>query len=157
MKSNFNLTVPNSKFYLVKSFVGSITKNGKKTKSIRIFNHFLFNIRLKFEGNPLDILDFIIDSVRPKVFLLPKKIAGSTVRIPAPITVNRSYSMAVKWFLNSSKKRSGESFDRLIMDELLDIYINPMNTTLKKRDEYHKLAKLNRPYLRYNKFLFYKL
>jgi ribosomal protein S7 len=152
MQKKFNLTIPNSKFYLVKAFVGSMTKNGKKTKSIRIFNYFLYNISLKFDANPLDILNSIIDSARPKVFLISKKIAGSTVRIPAPITINRSYSMAVKWFLMSVKKRRGSSFDRLMLDELLDIYVNPMNGTLKKRDEYHKLAKLNRPFIRYNRF-----
>jgi len=66
--------------------------------------------------------------------------------------LTRSYSIAIKWFLSSASKRSGSQFNQLILFELLDIYTNPSNATLRKRDEYHKLAKINRPYLRYNKF-----
>jgi ribosomal protein S7 len=148
-----SLTDLNSKYYLTKFFVGSITKKGKKTKSIKIFNSFLYSIKVTFDAKPLDILDAIIGTVRPKVFLISKKISGSTVRIPSPISIQRSYSIAVKWFLTSANKRSGSSFHKLLLSELIDIYTNPSNLTLKKRDEYHKLAKLNRTYLRYNKFL----
>jgi len=140
------------KKYLTRAFIGSITKNGKKTKASKMFNLFLFDISLKFEISPVDFLDQIIDNVRPKVFLISKKISGSTVKIPTPISLTRSYSIAIKWFLSSASKRSGSQFNQLILFELLDIYTNPSNATLRKRDEYHKLAKINRPYLRYNKF-----
>lgn len=140
------------KQFLVKTFVGSMTKNGKKTKAIRLFTFFLYDIKLKFNVYPLDLLELVIENIRPKVFLISKKISGSTVRIPTPIPLHRSYSIAIKWFLSSVSKRKGGTFNQLMFAELLDIYSNPMNATLKKRDEYHKLAKLNRPFLRYNKF-----
>jgi small subunit ribosomal protein S7 len=141
------------KKYLTKAFIGSITKNGKKSKASKIFNIFLFDISVKFEISPVEFLNQVIENVRPKVFLISKKISGSTVKIPTPISLSRSYSIAIKWFLSSASKRSGSPFNQLIFFELLDIYMNPSNTTLRKRDEYHKLAKINRPYLRYNRFL----
>jgi ribosomal protein S7 len=140
------------KKFLVKAFVGSMTKNGKRTKAIKLFTLFLYDIKLKFNVYPLDLLELVVENVRPKVFLISKKISGSTVRIPTPIPLHRSYSIAIKWFLSSVSKRRGGTFSQLMFAELLDIYANPMNSTLKKRDEYHKLAKLNRPFLRYNKF-----
>lgn len=138
--------------HLVRAFVGSMTKSGKKTKAIRLFNFFLYDIKIKFDAPPVEFLESVIEVIRPKVFLISKKISGSTVRIPTPITISRSYSIAIKWFLSSVSKRSGSPFNQLMIFELLDIYTNPANSTLKKRDEYHKLAKLNRPFLRYNKF-----
>jgi small subunit ribosomal protein S7 len=141
------------KKYLTRAFVGSITKNGKKSKASRIFNIFLFDISVKFEISPVEFLNQVVENIRPKVFLISKKISGSTVKIPTPISLSRSYSIAIKWFLSSAGKRSGSPFNQLIFFELLDIYTNPSNSTLRKRDEYHKLAKINRPYLRYNRFL----
>jgi small subunit ribosomal protein S7 len=137
--------------HIVKAFIGSITKNGKKTKAIRIFNTFLYDVGAKFNTSPVEFLDSFLELIRPKVFLISKKISGSTVRIPVPVNINKSYSIAIKWFLNSVSKRSGSPFNQLIFFELLDIYSNPSNQTLKKRDEYHKLAKLNRPFLKYTK------
>ena len=138
--------------YLVRSFIGSMTKSGKKSKATKIFNAFLYDINVKFNLPPVEFLDNLLEIVRPKVFLISKKVSGSTVRIPTPITLNKSYSIGIKWFLSSVSKRSGSPFSQLMFFELLDIYSNPANQTLKKRDEYHKLAKLNRPFLKYAKF-----
>jgi len=137
---------------LVQVFIGSITKEGKKIKAMRIFNTFLFSIKLRFDTSPIEFLENMIEVVRPKVFLISKKISGSTVRIPTPISLHQSYSIAVRWFLNSVSKRVGSSFSQLMFSELIDIYSNPSSVTIRKRDEYHKLAKINRPFLRYNKF-----
>lgn len=137
---------------LVKIFIGSITKQGKRSKAMALFTLFLYDIRIKFDVDPLEFLQNVLDNVRPKVFLISKKVSGSTVRIPTPIPLKRSYSIAIKWFLASTRKRSGSAFNQLMFTEFMDIYINPSNATLRKRDEYHKLAKLNRPFLRYNKF-----
>ena len=137
--------------YLVKAFIGSMTKSGKKSKATRIFNAFLYDIGVKFNIPPVEFLDNLLETIRPKVFLISKKVSGSTVRIPTPITLAKSYSIGIKWFLASVSKRSGSPFNQLMFFELLDIFANPANQTLKKRDEYHKLAKLNRPFLKYAK------
>jgi ribosomal protein S7 len=137
---------------LVQVFIGSMVKNGKRVKAMSIFNVFLINIRVKYEVPPLDFLESLIEVIRPKVFLVSKKISGSTVRIPAPISIHHSYAIAVRWFLSSAYKRRGSTLSQLITYEAIDIYSNPTNATIRKRDEYHKLAKLNRPFLRHNKF-----
>lgn len=137
--------------HLVKSFIGSLTKSGKKSKATKIFNAFLYDISTKFNTPPVEFLDNFLENIRPKVFLISKKISGSTVRIPTPITLNKSYSIGIKWFLSSAAKRNGSPFSQLMFFELLDVYANQANQTLKKRDEYHKLAKLNRPFLKYAK------
>jgi small subunit ribosomal protein S7 len=154
MKKIKFIRIPNDRInhkYLVKTFIGSMTKSGKRTKATRIFNNFLYDIGIKFNTPPVEFLDNLIETIRPKVFLISKKISGSTVRIPTPINLTKSYSIGVKWFLASVAKRSGSPFNQLMFFELLDIYSNPANQTLKKRDEYHKLAKLNRPFLRHAK------
>jgi ribosomal protein S7 len=142
----------NKKKYLVSTFVGSLIKSGNRTRAVNILQRFLFDIEYAYNVNSIDFLLRLFENIRPKTFLIPKRVAGSTIRIPSPISTQRSYSIAIKWFLSSVSKRSGEPFNHLIMYELMDIYSNPTNLTLKKRDEYHKLALLNRPFLRYNRF-----
>jgi small subunit ribosomal protein S7 len=141
-----------AKRYISRVFVGSLTKNGNKTRAINLFNQFLLDIQYKFKTNPIDFLDGVIGAIRPKVFLISKKISGSTVKIPTPITVKRSYSIAIKWLLSSALKRRGAKLSQQLFSELLDICANSTNGTIRKRDEYHKLAKINRTFLRYNKF-----
>jgi ribosomal protein S7 len=141
----------NSRKYIVKCFIGTLTRGGNKSKAKNIFCSFLSDIEYKYQVDAIAFLDRFINIIRPKVYLIPKKVAGSTVRVPLPISTNRSYSIAVKWFISSVSKKSGEPFNQLLMFELIDVFNNPLNSTLKKRDEYHKLAKLNRPFMRFVK------
>jgi ribosomal protein S7 len=136
---------------MINCFIGSLTRSGNKTKAVNIFLNFLNDIEYKYEVDAINFLDRFINIIRPKVYLTPKKVSGTTVRIPLPISIKRSYSIAIKWFINSVSKKSGEPFRQLLMFELIDVFNNPANSTLKKRDEYHKLAKLNRPFIRFVK------
>lgn len=135
-------------------FIGSITKRGNKTKAVSIFDTFLLNLKIRFGVSPLDFLTTVFDVARPKVFLVTKKIAGLSHKIPAPVTKVKSYTTVIKWFLSASRKRkSAGNIPTAIYEEFIDIYTNSANQVLKKRDEYHRLARLNKPFLRYHKFL----
>jgi ribosomal protein S7 len=138
--------------YLVIIFVGSLVKRGNRTRALRFFENFLSDIEFAYQVDPLILLESVIEDIRPKIFLIPKKIAGSTIRIPGPISTKRSLSIAVRWFLSSVSKRSGEPFNQLIVHEFIDLYNNAFNGVRAKRDEYHKLALVNRPFLRFNRF-----
>lgn len=141
-----------TKAVITKKFIGCITKCGNRTRAVKIFDTFLYNLKIKFDLPPLDFLEVIIELCRPKVFIISKKVAGMSHKIPVPVSKSKSYSMAIKWFLASSRKRGAAPIVSLILDEIIDLYSNPSNQILKKRDEYHRLAKLNRPFLRYHRF-----
>ncbi len=141
-----------TKSTIIKKFVGCITKRGKRSGAIRLFDAFLYNIKIKFDTSPLDFLDTILDSSRPKVFMISKKVAGMSHKIPVPVSKAKSYSMVIKWFISAAKKRRSSSIADSMLDELMDLYQNPNSSVLKKRDEYHRLARINRPFLRYHKF-----
>lgn len=74
-------------------------------------------------------------------------------KIPTPISVIKSYSIVIHWIISSAKKRKGTNiFGQALFEEVNDMYKNANNQTLKKRDEFHKLAYINKPFLRYYKF-----
>lgn len=140
-------------FNISKSFVGSITRSGKKSKSKRIYFFTVASIKKLYGLEGVQFLNIVIESVRPKIFLTSKKVAGVVYKIPAPISRRKSQSMAVKWILQSASRRSkGKDFQVSLVDELNDIFSNSNNLTLKKRDEFHRTAFLNKPFLRYYRF-----
>ena len=139
---------------LMRCIIGSMIKRGNKQKSLRFFDYLIYSIRLTYGVDGLKFLKVLLENVRPKVFLSSKKIAGIVHKIPTPISSRKSYSMAVHWFIFAATKRSASiGFARALFEEVNDLYKNPNNATLKKRDEFHKLAYINKPFLRYYKFL----
>lgn len=145
---------PFSKRDFLHCFIGSTIKRGGKQKSIKFFNSLCFSIFRSYGVNGLNFLMTILDSARPKIFLTSKKIAGIVHKIPTPITVQKSYSVAIHWVVTAASKRKvSGGFGNALFIEINDLYKNPNNTIIKKRDEFHKLAYLNKPFLRYYKFL----
>lgn len=138
---------------LINCFIGSIIKRGNKQKSIKFFSYLRYSITRTYGVDGLKFLKVLLDGARPKIFLTSKKIAGIVHKIPTPITVRKSYSMAIHWLLVSAAKRAiSGGFDQALFAEVNDLYKNPNNSVVKKRDEFHKLAYLNKPFLRYYKF-----
>jgi len=134
-------------------FVGSIVKRGNRQKAINFFSYLLYSIRRAHSVDSFRFLRGVLEGARPKIFLSSKKIAGVVHKIPTPITVRKSYSIIIHWIVLSAKKRTeSHKFGQALFDEINDIYRNPTNQTLRKRDEFHKLAYINKPFLRYYKF-----
>jgi len=145
-----------SKRDLMACFIGSITKRGKKQKSARFFNYLCYAIARTYGVDGVRFLQILLDNTRPKIFLSSKKIAGIVHKIPTPISVRKSYSMAIHWLIVSASKRvAAGGFEQALLGEINDLYKNPNSSVIKKRDEFHKLAYLNKPFLRYYKFLKY--
>lgn len=141
---------------LMRCLIGSVTKRGNKQKSVQFIDKLLYSLNRTYGVDGLKFLKVLLENVRPKVFLSSKKIAGIVHKIPTPISMRKSYSIAVHWLIVATLRRTTMGgFGKALFEEVNDLYKNPNNSVLKKRDEFHKLAYLNKPFLRYYKFLDY--
>ena len=143
------------KLYPYKLFIGILVCSGKKVMARRILSRLFSHIRKKYKANPLLFLRIFFERMRPKVSLYSKKIAGVTHKIPVPVSYRKSISILLHWWVFAAKKSSkGHPFAAALIHELDNSYKLASSNLSKKRDEVHRLAHLNRPFLRYLKFLF---
>lgn len=142
-----------SRQQLASFFIGSIIKKGQKQKARSFFSKVISNVRKIYRVDGIKFIHILLESARPKVFLTSKKIAGVIYKIPTPISRAKSYAIVIRWITAFARKRKSTSFSNSLFEELSDIYKNPSNNVLKRRDEFHKLAYINKPFLRYYKFL----
>lgn len=143
----------NSKKIISKLFIGSITKNGMRTKS---FNNFFFSLLLLSKvyeiSDPINFIINVVDRVRPRINFVSKKVAGIVYRLPRFISLEKSRSISVRWIISSAVNRSShEKFSQKLAKELIDISRGLITPAVKKKLEYHTLARSNRPFLRYLK------
>jgi ribosomal protein S7 len=129
---------------------GTLISSGKKRIAERLISRLFYHIRITYNVHPLIFLNLFFEKMRPKVGLFSKKIAGINYKIPVPITYKKSVSVMLHWWLASAKKNSkGRDFYTSFVSELDDAYRNPLSSIAKRRDESHRLAHLNRPFLKY--------
>jgi ribosomal protein S7 len=143
----------NSKFYPGKLFLGILISSGSRLTAKRIALRVFTHIRKKYKIAPLLFLKLFFERMRPKVALYSKKIAGVTHKIPVPLSYRKSVSIFLHWWVAASRKASrGRPIISSLISELDSAYRNPSSNLAKKRDDVHRLAHFNRPFLRFLRF-----
>ena len=148
-RSNFLYFLMNRSI-VVSLFIGFLTKNGGRNKAELIFSDLLFSIKRKFKLDPLDVLVGAVERAKPRLELRPRVIAGTVYKIPSVMKEGLDSRLAVKWIIESSINRSGKSVSSKLLDEIWDTY-SGSSSSVKRRDELHKLVLANRPLLKYFK------
>jgi small subunit ribosomal protein S7 len=61
---------------------------------------------------------------------------------------NRRLSLALRWLVNYSRQRKEKTMKERLAGEILDAY-NNVGSSIKKREETHKMAEANRAFAHY--------
>ena len=98
-----------------KKFVNRLMINGKKQKAEQI----LLNTISMLHKNAAYSLTKAVANVKPILEVRSIRLRGSNYQVPVPIMEKRRMSLAVKWIVNSAKKRGGKSMSLKLKDEIL--------------------------------------
>lgn len=92
-----------------------------------------------------------LQNIMPTLEVRKVRVSGSTYLVPAILYKRRQESLAIKWIIESAKKKqktSKSNFAQCLADELYDA-LKKQGQARQKRDELHRLALANRAYTRY--------
>jgi small subunit ribosomal protein S7 len=123
-------------------------ERGKKGVAERIVYDALEIIQARTNHNPLDVFQQAIHNATPMLEVKPRRVGGATYQVPVQIEPARRLSLAVRWLLQSARARTGRSMAEKLAAELLDA-ANNTGTTIKRRDDTHRMAEANRAFSHY--------
>lgn len=134
---------------LLAKFVNKVMLSGKKSIARRIVYNALdkFAKRVKSE-NPLEAFEKALENAMPSLEVKSRRIGGATYQVPIEIPTNRRISMAMKWIILYSKAKTGRSMEDGLAGELADCY-NNQGTTIKKKEDTHRMAEANKAFAHY--------
>jgi len=131
-----------------KCFQGSLVRCGYRQRGQRIFAQVIDNLRLRIKEDPIIVIYNLLNKVKPSVNLWTKKRGGTSYKLPYLISDKKALSMATHWLVKEASLRPERTMaDRLSMF-ILESVRGRNRVLRKKRIEIHKIALLNRPYLR---------
>lgn len=164
---------PKYKSELVTKFVNNIMIDGKKTKAQHILYSALENVveRVKKDyspsktkeqdntqneqesssqqsADPVDILQTVIDNIRPAVEVKGRRVGGSTYQVPVEVNERRGIALAMRWLKAAARSRSEKSMSGKLAGEFYDAYYN-RGSAVKKREDTHRMAKANQAFAHY--------
>ena len=84
----------------------------------------------------------------PLIEVRPRRVGGATYQVPMEIRDDRRMALALRWLIQSARKRPGKSMAEKLAGELMDAYQN-QGATVKKKEDTHKMAEANRAFAHY--------
>lgn len=142
--------IPDPKFndQLVTRFVNNLMLQGKKSKAYKIFYDAMEIVDQKNEDKEktsLDIWKDALSNVMPHVEVRSRRVGGATFQIPQPIRPDRKISIAIKWLIDSSRKRNEKSMALKLAQEVIAA-AKEEGAAVKKRVDTHKMAEANKAF-----------
>ena len=142
--------VPDSKYNsaLVASFINKLMVSGKKTVAASLFYDAIDLIAERTKKPGIEVFEQAMKNVTPLIEVRPRRVGGATYQVPLEVRPDRRQSLAIRWLVQTAIGRSGKSMAEKLAAEFIDA-ANNQGTTVKKREDTHKMAEANRAFAHY--------
>lgn len=132
---------------LVAKFTNCLMMDGKKSIAQKQIYQ-AFDLIKEKGSEPLEVFEKALQTIAPKVEVKARRVGGASYQVPIEVRNERKTSLAIRWILESARKRSNSEFHTFaekLAQELLDASQN-QGEAIKKRDTMHRQAEANRAF-----------
>ncbi len=134
---------------LLSKFINKVMENGKKSVARRIVYNALDKFAKKIKSeSPMESFEQALENAKPALEVKSRRIGGATYQVPIEIPPSRRISMAMGWIITHSRAKAGRSMEEGLASELADCF-NNQGTTIKKKDDTHRMAEANKAFAHY--------
>jgi small subunit ribosomal protein S7 len=89
-----------------------------------------------------------VENVKPSLEVRSRRVGGATYQVPVDVRPERALALAIRWMIDAARKRSEKTMQDRLAAEMLDA-VNNRGTSVKKREDTHKMAEANRAFAHY--------
>ena len=142
--------LPDPKFsdVVITKFTNGLMREGKRSCAERIVYGALDSMEKKARQDPLKLFHEAIENVKPALEVRSRRVGGATYQVPVEVRQSRRQSLAIRWIIDMSRKRSENTMVERLAGELLDA-ANNRGGAVKKREDTHRMAEANKAFSHY--------
>ena len=128
-------------------FINMVMLSGKKSVAEKIVAGAMDVIGEK-NPNVLELVDKALSNISPTVEVKSRRVGGSTYQVPVEVRASRRMALAMRWLIESARKRGENTMPRKLAAELMDA-AESRGGAVKKREETHRMAEANKAFAHY--------
>ncbi len=142
--------LPDPKFgnRTLSKFMNIVMLDGKKSVAEKIVYGALDRVAEKGKGDALEMFEKALGNIRPMVEVKSRRVGGATYQVPIEVRGDRGVALAMRWLVDSARKRGEKSMGMRLAGEILDAVENK-GSAVKKREDTHRMAEANKAFAHY--------
>ena len=139
---------PKFKSQILAKFINHVMESGKKSVAERIVYGALDTVEERRKSDPLELFENALDAIRPVVEVKSRRVGGATYQVPVEVRPSRRTALAMRWLVDSARKRGEKSMAQRLAGEILDA-VEGKGAAIKKREDVHRMAEANKAFSHY--------
>jgi len=96
-------------------------------------------------ADSLALVEKALNNVAPAVEVKSRRVGGATYQVPVEVRATRRTALAMRWVIESARKRGENTMPAKLAGELLEASEN-RGGAVKKREETHRMAEANKAF-----------
>ena len=129
-------------------FMNHVMVSGKKSVAEKIVYGALDRIQERGTGDPIEVFDAALEAVAPSVEVKSRRVGGATYQVPVEVRPSRRGALAMRWLVDSARKRGEKSMALRLAGELMEA-VEGRGAAVRKREDTHRMAEANRAFAHY--------
>ena len=142
--------LPDAKYgdVTVAKLTNYIMKGGKKSAAEKIVYGALDIITEKTKQDSVEVFKEALENIRPSIEVRSRRVGGATYQVPVEVRPARALQLSLRWLIGAARNRGEKTMKERLAGELIDAY-NQRGTSIKKREDTHKMAEANKAFSHY--------
>jgi small subunit ribosomal protein S7 len=133
---------------VVTKFINKVMFDGKKSVAEKIIYSAIDMIDSKREESGIEIFVKALENVKPIIEVKSRRVGGATYQVPVEVRPVRQQSLAMRWLVDSSRKRNERTMAQRLANELMDA-ADQKGAAFKKKEDVYKMAEANKAFAHY--------
>ena len=130
---------------LEKALNNQIMLDGEKSVAQGIVYEAFKIMGEKLNMDPMEIFKQALANCTPVVEVKARRVGGANYQVPVEIRPERRQTLAIRWIVLNTRKRSEREMSKKLAAELMDAY-NNTGGSVKKKEEMHRMAEANKAF-----------
>ena len=130
---------------VVTKFINQIMLDGKRGVAQNVCYDAFEMVKEKTGKDALEVFNAALANVAPSLEVKARRVGGATYQVPIEIRPERRQTLALRWLVDYSRKRSEKTMKERLAGEIMDA-CNNLGNSVKKREDMHKNAEANKAF-----------
>jgi small subunit ribosomal protein S7 len=113
--------------------------DGKKSTAEKIIYSAIDLISSRSEKAGIDTFNDAIENIKPIIEVRSRRVGGATYQVPVEVRPVRQLSLAIRWLIDSSRKRNERTMDAA----------SGKGNAFKKKEDTYRMAEANKAFAHY--------
>ena len=144
--------LPDAKFgdTVITRFMNALMYDGKKSAAETIVYNAMDVLKKRGgpQADPVRMFHEALENVKPAVEVRSRRVGGATYQVPVEVRTERRQALAIRWLIDSARKRGEHTMEERLSNELHDA-VNNRGSAVKKREDTHRMAEANKAFSHY--------